>query len=216
MKRAYILVGPPGSGKGTQAEVLEKKLKAKLIQPGVFLRQEIEKQTALGKKINHLVKTGKMVSDNIVDDIVFKAIKKDQSANYLFDGYPRNFKQSDKLFHLFNHEKAKVYFIEIYLSDDKIIERINGRRVCSCGRTYHVKFDPPKHKGICDECGKKLYIRSDSKKAVIKRRIKIYYEQTAPVIQYFKQNKNNLINFAFVDADQSIEAVTKEIIKLIK
>jgi adenylate kinase len=215
MKKAYIFVGPPGSGKGTQAEILAEKKRLTLIQPGVFLRNEIDRGTALGLKIKPLVNRGVIVPGDVVDNIIYKVVRGAKN-DCIFDGYPRHFRQSERLFNFLNEKKTKVYFIEIYLADDKILERINGRRSCSCGETYHVKYNPSKKKGICDKCGKRLFIRTDSKSSVVKRRIKVYYEQTAPVVQYFKQHNNKLIKFVFVNGDQSIETVTKEIMKGIK
>lgn len=215
MKKAYILMGPPGSGKGTQAELLAKKKKLTLIQPGVFLRREAQKKTALAKKIKRMISRGDIVPGDLVDRMVFAAIRETKD-NVLFDGYPRTPRQSEKLFDYLMKNKVKVYFVEIYLSDDEIIERINGRRSCVCGETYHIKYNPPKKKGICDKCGSHLYIRTDSKKSVIIKRIKVYYQQTAPVLQYFKQNNNKNIKFVFIDGSKPIRQVFNEVIKSIK
>ncbi len=215
MKKAYILMGPPGSGKGTQAELLAEKKKLTLIQPGVYLRAEAEKKTKLAKKIKRLISRGDIVPGELVDRMVFNAINQ-TANNVLFDGYPRTPKQSEKLFDYLMKHKVKVYFIEIYLSDEQIIERINGRRSCQCGETYHVKYNPSKKKGICDKCGSHLYIRTDSKKSVIIKRIKVYYQQTAPVLQYFKQNNNENIKFVFIDGDKPIKQVFNEVIKSIQ
>ena len=162
-----------------------------------------------------MISRGAIVPGDLVDRMVFAAIRETKD-NVLFDGYPRTPHQSEKLFDYLMKNKVKVYFVEIYLSDEEIIERINGRRSCVCGETYHVKYNPPKKKGICDKCGAHLYIRTDSKKSVITKRIKIYYQQTAPVLQYFKQNNNENIKFVFVDGSKPIRQVFNEVIKNIK
>jgi len=215
MKKAYIVIGPPGSGKGTQIDKLMAKRKVNVIQPGVFLREEALKDSSVGKKVKRLISKGNIVPGDLVDRMVMNRLSKIE-GDVIFDGYPRTLKQAGKLHQYLKRKKVQIFIVELYLSDKHIIDRINGRRSCHCGETYHVQFNPTKKIGICDKCGKKLYIRSDSKLSVIRKRIRIYYEQTVPVLQYFKQHNEKNIKFIFIDGDQSIKAVYKIISKKIK
>ncbi|PIR94636.1 adenylate kinase [Candidatus Falkowbacteria bacterium CG10_big_fil_rev_8_21_14_0_10_39_11] len=212
---AYILVGPPGAGKGTQSEFLVEELKLKVIQPGVFLRKEAKKDTEVGMLIEGLISHGAFVPDEFVDKRVYAALKKN-SKDILFDGYPRTEAQAEKLADYLNKHKIDTYFLEITLPEKLIVERINGRRSCTCGETYHIKYNKPKKHGLCDKCGQKLYIRTDSRKPVIRNRIKAYHNQTEPVIKYFKTHKVVKLKFVKINGNQSIDKVHADIMKAIK
>ena len=135
-----------------------------------------------------------------------KKVKKD----VLFDGYPRTIPQAEKLYEFLTEKKVKINFVMISLQDSLIMERINGRRSCSCGETFHIKYNPPKKKGVCDKCDKKLFIRSDSKKNIVKKRIELYKKETAPVIKFFKKKKR--VNFVKINGAKPIEKVHQDIL----
>jgi len=211
-----IFFGPPGSGKGTQVDMLAKKLKLPVICPGELLRHEIGLKTKIGKQVKSLVDLGKLVPDEIVEKIIDQRLKKpDAQKGAIFDGYPRRQKQLDfliKRLARITSDKDYIYAILIDVSDREIKQRLSGRRACDCGAVYHLKYNPPKKSGICDLCGKKLYIRDDDKSKVIAGRLKLYYEQTKPLIDFW-QKKGKLIK---INGEQSIKDVEKEIWSKIK
>lgn len=218
MNKLYILFfGAPGSGKGTQAQFLGDLLELPVISTGDLLRQEIKEQTRFGKSIEKHLAQGMLASDNDVQVLLNRRLeRKDVSHGALFDGYPRRLSQQRYLIHKVNvlskhHEKVWAVLVDV--NDKEVLSRLSGRRACSCGQTYHVKFKPPKHAGKCDECGKKLFVRSDDKPEVIKERLKLYHEQNKPLLKYW-EDKNKLI---VVNGEQSIDLVEKELLcKLIK
>jgi len=202
-----VFFGPPASGKGTQAELLAKKFRLPLISTGNIFRWHIKKKTFLGKKLEKLINQGKFVPDRIVNKIVASELKKIKKG-FILDGFPRNLSQAKEL--------AKIsppdLVIEIMVSSSEVIRRISGRRVCECGETYHLIYNPPKREGICDSCGKKLFQREDDKKKNVLKRLKIYYSETKP-LEDFYQKQNKLIK---INGEQSIDKVHQEILKKIK
>ncbi|HCC22749.1 TPA: adenylate kinase [Candidatus Falkowbacteria bacterium] len=211
---AYILVGPPGAGKGTQSELLVDNLNLKVIQPGVFLRKEAKNNTEVGILIEGLISYGMIVPDEFVDKRVYTALSRN-TRDILFDGYPRTTGQAEKLAGYLKKNHINTYFIQITLPEKLIIERINGRRSCHCGETYHIKHNPPKKFGICDKCGQKLYIRTDSRKPVIRKRVKLYHEQTEPVIKYFQKRHDVRMTFIKVNGNRDIDKVHADIMAAI-
>jgi adenylate kinase len=183
--RKILIFGPQGSGKGTQAELLSRNFGFVYISTGNIFRQEIKDKTKLGKLALKYVNVGKLVPDEIVNAIAIKAIRKPsaQKRGFVLDGYPRSLNQAKAL----AAETEVTDALLIDLSDKEAIFRISGRRVCKCGRTYHIKFNPPKRKGVCDACGGKLFIRDDDQPAKIKRRLKIYHQEIKPVLQFYKE-----------------------------
>ncbi|MFN3301530.1 MAG: adenylate kinase family protein [Patescibacteria group bacterium] len=201
-----ILIGPPASGKGTQAELLAKKLKLPLISTGNFFRWQIKKNTSLGKKIKKIVERGKLVPDQITNKIIEKEIK--SKKKFILDGYPRNLNQANYLKSLTDID---IVF-EIWISKKEILKRLTGRRVCSCGATYHLIYAPPKNDEICDKCGRKLFIREDDKKTNVLKRISIYQKETKPLIDFYRKEKK-LIK---INGQQPILKVFKDIIEKLK
>lgn len=210
MKKMYILIGPPGAGKGTHASFLQKKLNTKLIQPGAMLRQEISKRSKIGRIASPYVKQGLLAPDRLVNELIFNIVERTRK-DILFDGFPRSVFQARELEKIILQKKVKLTLIELQVDSKIIYERIGGRRSCSCGETYHVKYKPPKKNNICDKCGKKLFIRHDSKPQVIKQRIKIYKKQTQPVLNFF--SKKNYCRHIKIDGNKSIESVQKQLVK---
>ena len=214
-KVVLIFFGPPGSGKGTQAEILSEKIKLPIISPGNLLRHEIEKKTKQGKLAEKYVHVGKLVPVEIIEEIMNKRLKKnDLDKGFILDGYPRNKKQLVLLnnkFLKFIKTDDIVRAIHIDVGNKEILYRMGGRRVCDCGDTYHLKFNPPKKKGICDECGKKLYIRDDDRPIVVKKRLKSFYKDTDPIIDFYKKEGKLIV----INGEQSIKKVHSDLMKKI-
>ena len=206
-----ILLGPPGAGKGTQAEVITKKLKIPHISTGDILRESIKNNTPLGIKAKKIMDSGKLVSDKIILGIIKERVsKEDCKTGFLFDGFPRTIGQADGLKNL-NIDIDIV--IEISLSDEVIISRMSGRRIhLSSGRSYHIEFNPPKVEGKDDLSGEDLIQREDDKPMTVLARLEVYKNQTDPLIDYYQQvEKKSDLKFVKVNGANSPEEVSNEI-----
>ncbi len=184
-----ILLGAPGAGKGTQAEVICKALNIPTISTGNMLREAVKNGTKSGLEAKSFMDSGKLVPDEIVIGILKDRIAEDDCKNgFILDGFPRTVLQAEALD---NMGVAIDKVVEIYVPDEKIKQRLSGRRVCeSCGNSYHVDFNPTKVAGICDACGGKTVIRKDDEPETVNNRLAIYHEQTAPLKGYYeKQGK---------------------------
>jgi len=179
-----ILLGAPGAGKGTQAEVVSETVNIPQISTGNILREAVKNGTDYGLKAKAAMDGGKLVSDEIVIGILKDRIaQSDCAAGYILDGFPRTVPQAEALSKL-GVEIDKV--IEIFVEDETIEKRLGGRRVCEgCGASYHTEFKPAKQDGVCDKCGKNVVIRKDDSPEVVKDRLKTYHEQTAPLKGYY-------------------------------
>jgi len=185
-----ILLGPPGGGKGTVAKRLQKEFNIPVISTGVILREEIERKTRLGKKVQNIMNRGILVPDEVITEIIKERIKQEDCKNgYVFDGFPRNIEQANSLEKLnkeLNEYIDYVFYFEIPFSE--IIKRLSNRRVCKkCGTNYNLLFNPPQKDNICDICGGELYQRDDDKEETIKNRLKVFAEQTLPLKKYYKE-----------------------------
>jgi len=206
-----ILLGPPGAGKGTQAEVISKKLAIPHISTGDILREAIRNDTSLGKQAKKIMDLGKLVSDEIILGIIKERVsKEDCKMGFLFDGFPRTIGQADGLKNL-NINIDLV--LEISLSDEVIISRMSGRRIhLSSGRSYHIEFNPPKVEGKDDLSGEDLIQREDDKPTTVLARLEVYKNQTNPLINYYrKAEKKSDLKFVKVDGSNSPKEVSKEI-----
>ena len=206
-----ILLGPPGAGKGTQAEVISKKLKIPHISTGDILREAIRNDTPLGKQAKKIMDLGKLVSDEIILGIIKERVsKEDCKIGFLFDGFPRTIGQADGLKSL-NINIDLV--LEISLSDEIIISRMSGRRIhLSSGRSYHIEFNPPKVEGKDDLSGEDLIQREDDKPMTVLARLEVYKSQTNPLIDYYQQaEKNSDLKFLKVNGANSLQEVSNEI-----
>lgn len=180
-----ILLGAPGAGKGTQAEVICKELNIPTISTGNMLRAAVKNETPSGLAAKGYMDSGKLVPDDVVIGILKDRIAEDDcKGGFILDGFPRTVPQAEALDSM-GVTIDKV--IEIYVPDEKIKQRLSGRRVCEkCGNSYHVDFKPTKVDGVCDACGGKTVIRKDDEPETVLSRLKIYHEQTAPLKDYYK------------------------------
>lgn len=186
-----IIMGPPGAGKGTQADMIAKKYKIPHISTGDMFRSVLkDNEDELAKEVRQYVERGELVPDEIVLRMVRARLKEVDAQNgFILDGFPRTLKQAEALDNLLD-EIDKGIDLAIYLetSFDIILERLSGRRVClHCGANYHIKYSPPKEEGICDRCGGELYQREDDREETIRRRLKVYMEQTEGIIEYYEK-----------------------------
>ena len=208
MGMKLILLGAPGAGKGTQAEVLCQKLGIPTISTGNMLRTAIQEGTPVGLQAKSFMDAGKLVPDEVIIQIVAQRIAQpDCAAGFILDGVPRTIAQAAAL------EKAGITFddvISIEISDETIMERMSGRRVCeSCGASYHMVAVPPKQEGVCDACGGALIQRDDDKVETVRNRLKVYHQETEPLKGYYEK-KGVLVP---VDNQPTIEATTKVIME---
>ena len=208
-----ILLGAPGAGKGTQAQFLTKKYNIPQISTGDMLRAAIKAGTELGKKAKEAMDAGKLVTDEIIIGLVKDRIAEDDCKNgYLLDGFPRTLPQADAVTNAGIEIDA---VIEIDVPDEEIVKRMSGRRAhLASGRTYHVVYNPPKVEDKDDITGEDLVQRDDDKEEVVKDRLKVYHEQTEPLINYYKAQaeKNPNIKYTRVDGTADIKNVEEAIV----
>lgn len=202
-----ILLGPPGAGKGTQAEILSKKLGIDTISTGVMLRTAIREGTELGKLAEGYINEGKLVPDDVVVGIVKERLsQEDCEKGFILDGFPRTTAQAEALSES-GVELDKVLSLEV--SDEAIIERLSGRRECKlCGTPYHVVYKPSANGDKCT-CGGELIQRADDNEETVKNRIKIYHEQTEPIKDYYEKKGKLVIAYG----QEELEDTTKEVAK---
>ncbi len=181
-----IFFGPPGAGKGTQAEIVSKRLAIPTISTGAILREAISKGTECGLAAKSYIESGALVPDEVVIGILKDRLAEDDCKNgFILDGFPRTVPQAEAL-DAMNVKIDVVLSLEV--SDDIIVERLGGRRLCSsCGNPYHVKYNPPKSEGKCDKCGADLIIRKDDDPAVVKSRLVTYHNETEPLKAYYEK-----------------------------
>ncbi|MGC9467634.1 MAG: adenylate kinase [Anaerolineae bacterium] len=210
-----VLMGPPGAGKGTQAERLSERLKLPHVASGDLFRYHLKNETELGLEAKSYMEEGELVPDGITIAMVLDRLSRpDCDKGALLDGFPRTVTQAkalDEALEVEAHEIDLVLNIQVH--EDDLITRITGRRVCrSCGATYHVKYDPPEEPGICDKCGGELYQRDDDTEEVVRNRLQVYDEQTRPVLDYYRE-QGILVN---IDGNQGIDDVTETLTSAIK
>lgn len=215
MATYIVLLGPPGAGKGTQAQVISKEMNLAHISSGDLFRENLKNQTELGKLAQGYMNRGELVPDDVTIAMVQDRISRpDCQDGALLDGFPRTPAQADALADMLGSMGQKVDSVPyISVPAEDLIERLGGRWTCpTCGRVYHEKYNPPKTPGVCDVDGTKLIQRDDDKAETVERRIKVYMDQTSPLINYYRQ-KGLLIE---VDGKKSIDEVSAEILKAIK
>jgi len=206
-----ILLGMPGAGKGTQAQIIEEELAIANVSTGAILREVSKSESDLGQKVQTYLNSGQLVPDEIIIEMLVERISKDDCNNgFILDGFPRNIEQAKSL------DQAGVSIdLVIYLKilEEQIIERMSGRRIhLASGRSYHTTFNPPKVDGKDDLTGEDLVQRSDDKPDVIKKRLEVYFNETEPMLDFYK---NKDIQFYEIDASEPVKAVTEKIFKII-
>lgn len=178
-----ILLGAPGAGKGTQAEIICEKLSIPTISTGNIIRAALKNGTEMGLKAKEYMDAGKLVPDDVVIGIIKERLAEDDCQNgFILDGFPRTIPQAEAL-DAMGIEIDCVLSIEV--PDEKIVARMSGRRVCPCGASYHIEYKKPKQEGICDICGAQLIIRKDDEPATVLDRLHVYHEQTEPLKDYY-------------------------------
>jgi adenylate kinase len=208
--RFIVLLGPPASGKGTQAAQLREALKLPHVASGDLFRENLKDQTELGLKAKAYMDRGELVPDDVTIAMVMERLSRSDCRNgALLDGFPRTIAQAEALDRALaaqGHRISAVPYIAV--PDEVLVERVAGRRICRrCGEAYHVKFNPPRQPGVCDNDGGELYQRDDDKPDTVRKRLKVYWEQTSPLIDYYRCHGTLLE----IDGDQAIEAVQEEL-----
>lgn len=183
-----VMLGAPGAGKGTQAQMLAKKYDIPHVSTGDIFRMNIKNGTELGMEAKKYMDQGLLVPDELTVRILLDRVaREDCRKGYVLDGFPRNIPQADVLDEALSKLGDKIdYAINVDVPDENIIRRMGGRRAClSCGATYHIEHVPPKKEGICDKCGQELVLRDDDKPETVKNRLQVYKEQTQPLIDFY-------------------------------
>lgn len=210
-----IFMGPPGAGKGTQADKIIKQLNIPHISTGDMFREAIAKKTAIGLEAKKYMDEGKLVPDEVTIKVVQERLaNKDTAKGFLLDGFPRTIVQAEALDGVLKGINRKIdKVINLEVPFDLLISRITGRRICEdCSATYHVEFNPPKVEGVCDKCGGRLIQRSDDSLENATKRLETYNKQTKPLIGYYSK-QGNLAN---IDGSKDIESVSADIFKALK
>ncbi len=209
-----LIMGPPGAGKGTQAEFLTEKYNIPHISTGDMFRAAVKEGTELGKKAKECMDKGQLVPDEVTIGIVKERLSKDDcKEGFLLDGFPRTVEQADALTKILEELKLpNVRVLNINVPKEELVARAVGRRICKgCGKTYHLKFNPPRKEGVCDACGGELYQRADDTAETMNERVSVYEASTKPLIEYYK--KQGVYNE--VDGKLAIDKVTTELVKLL-
>lgn len=202
-----VFFGPPGSGKGTQSDMLSEALGFPVISTGELLRREQKTGSVLGKQAKRIMGQGKLVSETLIDHVLWARLAKGDARNgFMLDGYPRNEQQFKHLLRLL-HGDDRLYFIEIEVSDKEVLRRLSGRRVCDCGASYHTYYHPPKKAGRCDLCGSAIHRRADDEPTVIKRRLADYHAWVRPLLEK-ASGRGSLI---YIDGEQSIKSIQAQL-----
>lgn len=207
----FVLLGPPGAGKGTQAEIISKQLGLAHISSGDLFRENIKNQTELGMLAKQFMDRGDLVPDDVTIAMVRERLAQpDCARGALLDGFPRTPAQAEALDNTLQGLGTAIQAVPLIQLDDAVlVGRLSGRWVCRAnGHVYHAEFNPPKQVGVCDLDGSELYQRDDDKRETVERRIRVYHEQTAPLVEYYR-NQGVLVA---VNGDQAIEAVTAELL----
>lgn len=208
-----VLLGPPGSGKGTQAEMLASRCEFVHYSTGEVFREHISKGTELGKRVESFVVSGALVPDDLVLAVAEEFISRNLNKAIVFDGFPRTLPQAEGLDRVLAGMGLKVSgAVLIDLDDEEVVRRLSSRRQCSrCGKIYNLSFSPPKRAGICDECGGELYQRKDDEEETIRARLEVYKTQTTPLVDYYER-QGKLVR---VDGGLGRDRVFNELVRII-
>ncbi len=209
-----IMLGAPGAGKGTQAKMIADKYKIPHVSTGDIFRMNIKNGTELGMEAKKYMDQGLLVPDELTVRILLDRVaKEDCKDGYVLDGFPRTIPQAKVLEDALNKLGDKIdYAIDVEVPDENIIRRMGGRRAClSCGATYHIEHVPPKKEGICDQCGQPLVLRDDDKPETVQNRLRVYQEQTQPLIDFYTER--NVLKT--VDGTQDMQDVFNAIVEIL-
>lgn len=210
-----VFLGPPGSGKGTQCVRVAKALNLIHISTGDLLREAVKNQTELGKKVENMIKQGRLVPDEVVISLIGQKISAiEQAKGFILDGFPRNLPQAESLKFMFDHKKMKldkVVFLKV--SDGEVVKRLSGRWQCSkCNTGYNYPLNMPKHEGICDRDGEKLLRRSDDEESIVRNRLEVYKKETKPIEDFYRKGAI-LIE---IEGEQKPDKVFQDILSAVK
>lgn len=207
-----VFLGPPGAGKGTQAQHLEEKYGARQIATGDILRRAVQEETALGKKAKAYLDKGELVPDEVVIGLVAERLRADDCRQgFVLDGFPRTIAQAEGLEKVLGQLDAALDSVLcLRVPNEAIVQRLTGRRTCrKCGALYHLTFSPPRQEGVCDRCGGALFQREDDREETIRSRLKVYDNQTAPLVDYYR--KKGLLRE--IDGVGSVEEIRGRIVE---
>jgi adenylate kinase len=184
-----ILLGPPGAGKGTQAERITEDFNLPYIATGDILREAVKSGTELGRKAKEYMDRGELVPDDVIIGVILQKVQAPEAADgFLLDGFPRTIAQAEALDQAFGElDRSLTAAILLDVPDEEVVRRLSGRRVSPAGRPYHVEFNPPKVPGRCDVDGSELIQREDDKPEVIRKRLEVYHRQTSPLVEYYEE-----------------------------
>jgi adenylate kinase len=203
-----VLVGPPGAGKGTQAQFIATHLAIPKISTGDIFRYNVSQGTPLGRQAKEYMDRGDLVPDEVTIAMVRDRLSEDDAqAGFLLDGFPRNVPQAETLKkQLMDWDRRLTVVLELVVDEDEVVRRLSGRRTCRrCERVWHIMFDPPTRDGICDACGGELFQRDDDREETVRHRLEVYKKQTAPLVAYYA-DEGILIG---IDATGPVEEITE-------
>jgi adenylate kinase len=207
-----VLVGPPGAGKGTQAQFLASHLSIPKISTGDIFRDNVSHGTALGRRAQAYMERGDLVPDEVTIAMVTDRLTdEDAQAGFLLDGFPRNVPQAETLKKMLLAWDTRLdVVLELVVDDDEVVRRLSGRRTCRhCGRIWHTSFDPPAVAGICDDCGRELFQRDDDREETIRHRLEVYQEQTSPLVSFYA-DEGTLLG---LDATGPVDEITERALR---
>ena len=210
-----VLVGPPGAGKGTQAQYIAAQFAIPKISTGDIFRANVSEGTELGVTAKKYMDAGDLVPDEVTSAMVRERLKEDDASDgFLLDGFPRTVPQAETLDEILGELRQPLdVVLELVVDDEEVIRRLSGRRTCrSCGHIWHVDFDPPKREGTCDHCGGQLFQRDDDKPDTVRHRLEVYAEQTSPLVGYYAE-KGVLVG---IDATGPVDNVTERAIAALR
>ncbi len=209
-----IMLGPPGAGKGTQAKMLVDRLGIPQVSTGDMLREAVKEGTDLGIKAKEYMDAGKLVPDEVVIGIVKERLAQpDCGKGFILDGFPRTIPQAQALDEALKGLGKRIdHVVNVAVPAEELVARLTGRRTCKqCGAMFHVVFNPPEKEGVCDKCGGELYQRDDDKEETIRQRLRVYEDQTSPLIDYY--GKQGVLHD--IDGRRSIDEIFQDILKVL-
>jgi len=210
-----VLVGPPGAGKGTQAQFLASHLSIPKISTGDIFRDNVSNGTALGRQAQKFMERGDLVPDEVTIAMVTDRLADDDTqAGFLLDGFPRNLSQAETFKKMLASWDTRLdVVLELVVDDDEVVRRLSGRRGCRrCGRIWHVVFDPPVEPGICDDCGGELFQRDDDREETIRHRLEVYQQQTTPLVSFYA-DEGTLLG---LDATGPVDEITERALNALR